>query len=95
MAINPIRSYYFSMSEKKYVQPLSYGFDQMADLRENYGSTSSCKYDSFDEYLQQFDETKQNTVRLIFKVMASKYRNMELAIAGNHPFCWDPTTPRC
>jgi hypothetical protein len=54
----------------------------MADLRENYGSTSSQKYDSVDEYLQQFDETKQNTVRLIFKVMASKYRNMEVVIAG-------------
>ena len=95
MAINPICSAYFPVSEKKHVQPMSYWVDRMADLRENYGSTSSQKYDSVDQYLQQFDETKQNTVRLIFKVMASKYRNMEVAIAGNHPFCWDPTTPRC
>ena len=95
MATNPICSAYFSVSEKKHAQPMSYWVDRMADLRENYGSTSSQKYDSVDQYLQQFDETKQDTVRLIFKVMASKYRNMELAIAGNHPFCWDPPTPRC
>lgn len=95
MAINPICSAYFSVSEKKHVQPMSYWVDRMADLRENYGSTSSQKYDSVDQYLQQFDETKQNTVRLIIKVMASKYRNLELAIVGNHPFCWDPPTPRC
>jgi hypothetical protein len=95
VAINPICSAYFSVSEKKHVQPMSYWVDRMADLRENYGSTSSQKYDSVDQYLQQFDETKQNTVRLIIKVMASKYRNLELAIVGNHPFCWDPPTPRC
>jgi hypothetical protein len=95
VAINPICSAYFPVSEKKHVQPMSYWVDRMADLRENYGSTSSQKYDSVDQYLQQFDETKQDTVRLIFKVMASKYRNLELAIVGNHPFCWDPPTPRC
>jgi hypothetical protein len=95
VATNPICSAYFSVSEKKHAQPMSYWVDRMADLRENYGSTSSQKYDSVDEYLQQFDETKQDTVRLIFKVMASKYRNLELAIVGNHPFCWDPPTPRC
>lgn len=110
---NPDRSSYFPAIEKKYEQPMSYWFDQMAEianwkypeqvayLRENYGftqahanasllysqgSTTSRKYKSMDEYLQQFDETKQKLVREIFQPMTSKYKKMEVGIAWNNPF---------
>lgn len=75
--------------------------EQIAYLRENYGftqahanalvlysrgSTTSRRYDSVEEYLRQFDEMKQDTVRSIFTAMTGKYRKMEVVIAWNHPF---------
>lgn len=113
MATNPDRSSYFPAIEKKYDQPMSYWFDQMAEisdrkypeqiayLRENFGftqahanalvlysrgSTTSRKYENIDEYLAQFDETKQATVRSIFTSMTKKYPSMHVVMAWNHPF---------
>ncbi len=113
MATNPDRSSYFPAIEKKYEQPMSFWFDQMAEiserkypeqityLRENFGftqahanalvlysrgSTSSVKYENVDQYLAQFDETKQETVRSIFAAMTEKYPAMQVVIAWNHPF---------
>jgi uncharacterized protein len=110
---NPDRSSYFPAIEKKYEQPMSFWFDQMAEisdrkypeqiayLRENFGfsqthanalvlysrgSTSSVKYENIDQYLAQFDETKQETVRSIFAAMTEKYPTMQVVIAWNHPF---------
>jgi uncharacterized protein YdhG (YjbR/CyaY superfamily) len=113
VATNPDRSSYFPAIEKKYDQPMSYWFDQMAEisdrkypeqiayLRENFGftqahanalvlysrgSTTSRKYENIDEYLAQFDETKQATVRSIFTSMTKKYPSMHVVMAWNHPF---------
>ncbi len=113
MTTNPDRSSYFPAIEKKYEQPMSFWFDQMAEisdrkypeqiayLRENFGfsqthanalvlysrgSTSSVKYENIDQYLAQFDETKQETVRSIFAAMTEKYLTMQVVIAWNHPF---------
>ncbi len=75
--------------------------EQIAYLRENFGftqthanalvlyargSTTSRKYENVDQYLAQFDETKQATVRSIFTSMTKKYPTMEVVIAWNHPF---------
>jgi len=113
VATNPDRSSYFPAIEKKYDQPMSYWFDQMAEisdrkypeqiayLRENFGftqthanalvlytrgSTTSHRYKNVEQYLAQFDETKQATVRSIFKTMTDKYPKMQVVIAWNHPF---------
>lgn len=113
MAANPDRSSYFPAIEKKYDQPMSYWFDQMAEisdrkypeqiayLRENFGftqthanalvlysrgSTTSRKYENVDQYLAQFDKTKQATVRSIFTSMTKKYPLMQVVMAWNHPF---------
>lgn len=113
VAANPDRASHFPAIEKKYEQPMSFWFDQMAEisdrkypeqiayLRENFGfsqahanalvlysrgSTSSVKYDNIEQYLAQFDETKQETVRLIFASMTEKYAPMRVVIAWNTPF---------
>jgi uncharacterized protein YdhG (YjbR/CyaY superfamily) len=113
VAANPDRSSYFPAIEKKYDQPMSYWFDQMAEisdrkyleqiayLRENFGftqthanalvlysrgSTTSRKYEDVEQYLTQFDEIKQATVRSIFTAMSDRYPTMEVVIAWNHPF---------
>jgi len=110
---HPDRSSYFPAIEKKYEQPMSFWFAQMAEisdkkypeqiayLRENFGftqthanalvlysrgSTTSRKYENVDQYLAQFDETKQETVRSIFAAMTDKYSAMQVVIAWNHPF---------
>ncbi len=91
-------SYWFDqmkeISDRKYPEQIAY-------LRENYGftqahanplvpysrgSTTSRRYNNMDEYLKQFDDTKQETVRSFFKAMTGKYRKMEVVTAWNHPF---------
>ncbi len=82
------------ISDRKYPEQIAY-------LRENYGftqahanalvsysrgSTTSRRYNNMDEYLKQFDDTKQETVRSFFKAITGKYRKMEVVIAWNHPF---------
>ena len=74
--------------------------EQIAFLKENHGfsqahanalvlysrgSLSSKKYNTVDEYLAQFDKTKQSTVLGIFKVLTTKYPKAELVIAWNQP----------
>ena len=74
--------------------------DQIAYLRENHGfsqahanavvlycrgSKSARRYDTVDQYLAQFDEVKQKTVRSIFAAIQSKFPNLELVIAWNQP----------
>ena len=113
MAANPDRASYFPAIEKKYEQPMSFWFAQMAEisdrkypeqiayLRENFGftqahanalvlysrgSTTSVKYKNMEQYLSQFDETKQETVHSIFAAMTGKYPTMHVVIAWNHPF---------
>lgn len=113
MASNPDRSSHFPAIEKKYGQPMSFWFDQIAEisarkyleqiayLRENFGltqthanalvlyargSTTSLKYENVEQYLAQFDYTKQETVRSIFRSMTNEYPTMQVVIAWNHPF---------
>ncbi len=74
--------------------------EQIAFLRENFGftqahanalvmysrgSTSSRRYNSFDEYLAQCDETAQTTMRAIFAAITSKYPDLVQVIAWNQP----------
>ncbi len=113
MATNPDRSSYFPAIEKRYEQPMSFWFAQMAEisdrkypeqiayLRENFGfsqahanalvlysrgSTTSVKYKNINQYLAQFEATKQETVRSIFAAMKDSYPSMDVVIAWNHPF---------
>lgn len=90
-------SYWFDqmeqISDRKYPE-------QIAFLRENHGfsqahanalvlycrgSTSAHRVHTLDEYLAPFDETKQSTVRAIFKAITTKYPKLELVIAWNQP----------
>ena len=74
--------------------------EQIAFLRENHGfsqahanalvlysqgSLSSKKYNTVDQYLAQFDETKQTTVLGIIKTLSTKYPKAEWVIAWNQP----------
>ena len=74
--------------------------EQVAFLKENYGfsqahanavvmysrgSKSTRRFETVDDYLAQFDSTKQRTVRAMFKAITSKYRKAETVIAWNQP----------
>ena len=74
--------------------------EQIAYLKENYGfsqthanalvmysrgSKSSKRFNSLDQYLKPFDETKRKTVQSIFRAIQSKHPKMELVIAWNQP----------
>ncbi|MDO8307383.1 MAG: DUF4287 domain-containing protein [Actinomycetota bacterium] len=74
--------------------------EQIAFLRENHGfsqahanalvlycrgSKSAHRVNTVDEYLAPFDQTKQATVRAIFKAITTKYPKLELVIAWNQP----------
>lgn len=112
MATNPDRASYFPAIEKKYGQPMSYWFDQMAQisdrkyqeqidfLRENHGfsqahanalvlysrgSTSAHKFASVDDYFNQLDEDKRETIQNIVKAITTKFKDLELVIAWNQP----------
>lgn len=91
-------SYWFAqmaeVADRKYPEQIAYlrenfGFSQAhanALVLFSRGSTTSRKYKDVDEYLAQFDEIKQETVRSIFTAMTGKYRKMEVVIVWNHPF---------
>ena len=91
-------SYWFDqmkeISDWKYPEQIaylreSYGFSQAhanALVLYSRGSATPRKYVSMDDYLKQFDTTKQETVRSIFMAMKSKYKKMEVVIVWNHPF---------
>jgi uncharacterized protein len=112
VATNPDRSSYFPAIEKKYGQPMSYWFDQMAEikdrkypeqmayLQENHGfsrahanalvlysrgSTSSRRFETFDDFLAPLDATKTKTLKAIFKCIRKEYPDLELVIAWNQP----------
>jgi uncharacterized protein YdhG (YjbR/CyaY superfamily) len=74
--------------------------DQMAFLQEQHGfsrahanalvlysrgSTSSRRFETFDEYLTTLDETKATTMRAIFASLTAKFRKAEVVIAWNQP----------
>lgn len=81
------------MKDRKYPEQMAYlqenfGFSRThanALVQYSRGSTSTKRFDTMDEYLAPFDETKQATVRSIFKALQRKYRTSEVVIAWNHP----------
>ncbi len=90
-------SYWFTQMKK--VKGEKYA-DQMAFLQEQHGfsrahanalvlylkgSTSSRRYDTFDEYLATLDETKAKTIRSIFATLTAKFKKAEIVIAWNQP----------
>ena len=106
------RESYFPAIEKKYGQPMTYWFDQMAErsewkypdqiafLKEEHGfsqahanalvmytrgSKTTKRFNTLDDYLKPFDETKCATVRNVLDAITSKYPKLELVIAWNHP----------
>jgi uncharacterized protein YdhG (YjbR/CyaY superfamily) len=74
--------------------------EQIAYLRENHGfsqthanalvlysrgSTTAKRFNTVDEYLAQFDESKRKTVLDIFVAITSKYPKLDPVIAWNQP----------
>jgi len=81
------------VSDRKYPE-------QVAFLRENFGftrehanalvlytrgSTTSKRYETLDDYLEQFDAGQRKTARAILKAITSKYRTAEVVMAWNQP----------
>jgi uncharacterized protein len=90
-------SYWFTQMKK--VKGEKYA-DQMAFLQEQHGfsrahanalvlysrgSTSSRRYETFDDYLATLDATKAKTIRTIFATLTAKFRKAEVVIAWNQP----------
>jgi len=90
-------SYWFTQMKK--VKGEKYA-DQMAFLQEQHGfsrahanalvlylkgSTSSRRYDTFDDYLATLDEPKAKTIRAIFATLTAKFKKAEIVIAWNQP----------
>ncbi|MGA0011094.1 MAG: DUF4287 domain-containing protein, partial [Candidatus Nanopelagicales bacterium] len=90
-------SYWFTQMKK--VKGEKYA-DQMAFLQERHGfsrahanalvlylkgSTSSRRYDTFDDYLATLDEPKAKTIRAIFATLTAKFKKAEVVIAWNQP----------
>lgn len=90
-------SYWFTQMKK--VKGEKYA-DQMAFLQEQHGfsrahanalvlylkgSTTSKRYETFDDYLATLDETKATTMRAIFAALTAKFRKAEVVIAWNQP----------
>ncbi|MDD2858152.1 MAG: DUF4287 domain-containing protein [Candidatus Nanopelagicales bacterium] len=81
------------ISDRKYPEQIAFlkeehGFSQAhanALVLYSRGSTSAHRVNTFDEYLAQLDETKQQTIRAIFKAIMTKYPKPELVIAWNQP----------
>ncbi|MDO8731405.1 MAG: DUF4287 domain-containing protein [Actinomycetota bacterium] len=90
-------SYWFEqmdqITDRKYPEQIAFlkenhGFSQAhanALVMFSRGSRTTRRFDSLDQYLEPFDETKQKTVRAIFKAIQSKYPKTELVIAWNQP----------
>jgi uncharacterized protein YdhG (YjbR/CyaY superfamily) len=90
-------SYWFDqmdqISDRRYPEQIAYlkenhGFSQAhanALVMYSRGSTSAHRVGTLDEYLAPFDETKQKTVRAIFKAITAKHPTMDLVIAWNQP----------
>jgi uncharacterized protein YdhG (YjbR/CyaY superfamily) len=90
-------SYWFDqmdqISDRRYPEQIAYlkenhGFSQAhanALVMYSRGSTSAHRVGTLDEYLAPFDETKQKTVRAIFKAITAKHPTMDLVISWNQP----------
>ena len=90
-------SYWFDqmseIADLKYAEQISYlrenhGFSQVhanALVLYSRGSKSAQRFNTFDEYLAQFDETKRATVLKIFKAVTDRNPDMERVIAWNQP----------
>jgi uncharacterized protein YdhG (YjbR/CyaY superfamily) len=74
--------------------------DQIAFLKEEHGfsqahanalvmycrgSKTTRRFNTLDDYLAPFDETKRATVHNIFNAITSKFPSLELVIAWNQP----------
>jgi uncharacterized protein YdhG (YjbR/CyaY superfamily) len=74
--------------------------EQIAYLRENQGftqahanalvlysrgSATAKRFNTIDEYLAQFDESKRKTVLTVFAAVTSKYPKLDPVIAWNQP----------
>lgn len=92
----PMQYWHDQMSEIadwKYPEQIAYlkenhGFSQAhanALVMYSRGSTSSKRFSSLEQFLKPFDETKQKTVKEIFKVIQTKYPKMDLVMAWNQP----------
>jgi len=81
------------MSDSKYAEQMAYlqedhGFSRThanAVVLYARGSKSSRRFNTVDEYLAQFDETKQTKVREILKTITDKFPELETVIAWNTP----------
>ena len=81
------------MKGAKYPEMIAYlkeehGFTQAhanALVMYSRGSKSSKKFETVEDYLDQFDDVKVKTVNKIFKAVTSKYPKLELVIAWNQP----------
>ena len=81
------------IADRKYAEQIAYlrenhGFSQAhanALVLYSRGSKSARRYDTVEQYLAQFDEVKQKTVRSIFAAIQSKFPKLELVIAWNQP----------
>jgi uncharacterized protein YdhG (YjbR/CyaY superfamily) len=90
-------SYWFDQMEqvsgKKYPEQIAYlrgnhGFTQAhanALVLYSRGSTTSRRFNNFEEFLAPLEPIKQETIREIFDVLTAKYPKMKLVIAWNQP----------
>ena len=92
----PMTYWFDQMSERadwKYAEQMAFlkeehGFSQAhANALVMYcrGSKTTRRFNSLEDYLAPFDDTKQTTVRNIFKAITSQYPKLELVIAWNQP----------
>ncbi len=90
-------SYWFAvmkdLSDRKYPEQIAYlkeehGFSQghaNALVMYSRGSTSSKKFTTVAEFYKTLDAKQVKTCKAIFKVIQSKYPDLELVIAWNQP----------
>jgi len=92
----PMTFWFDQMSERadmKYAEQIAFlkeehGFSQAhANALVMYcrGSKTTRRFNTLEDYLAPFDETKRSTVRNIFNAITSKFPTLELVIAWNQP----------
>jgi uncharacterized protein YdhG (YjbR/CyaY superfamily) len=81
------------VSDRKYPEQVAFLRDNFGFTREHAnalvlyvrGSTTSKRYETLDDYLDQFDPAQSKTARAILKAITSKYRQAEIVMAWNQP----------
>lgn len=81
------------ISRKKYPDQISYlkenhGFSQShanALVMYTKGSLSTSKFQNESEYFKSIDRKQAKTIKLIYRIIKSKYKNLELVMAWNEP----------